>query len=118
MTMSDRSKIDPEVFDIVERDLDAGLEGVFSPVDGFVRLDTTLPADDGPTAIVWRYHAVHDGDFLGLAPTGQELLIEGVTIATPGPDGWQLARYIDWLSVAGQLGLTLSGRPVVDSRPG
>ena len=37
-----------------------------------------------------------------------------VILATPG---WQLTRYIDWLSVAAQLGLTLSGRPVSMSLP-
>ena len=115
--MSDNSR-DPEVYDIVEQDLYEGFLGAFSPTDeAYERLVGTVPDAEGPTAVVWRYRAVHDGDFMGLAPTGRELLIEGVTVATPGPDGWQLARYIDWLSVAGQLGLTLSGRPVVSKLP-
>ena len=110
--------MDPEVFDVVERDLHEGFDGVFTAVDdGFVRMDSTVPTRDGPTAVVWQFNAVHDGDFLGLAPTGRTILIDGVTVATLGPGGWQLARYIDWLSVAGQLGLTLSGRPVVDTLP-
>ncbi len=120
--MPDDPKADvltPEVYDIVQRDLEDGFSGIFSPLEeGFSRLDATAPAQGGPTAVVWQYRAVHDGDFLGLTPTGLPLLIEGVTMATYGKDGWQLTRYIDWLSVAGQLGLTLSGRPVLQTEPG
>jgi len=83
---------DSDVFDVVEEDLRLGFDGVFSPAgEAFARVDATMPSAEGPTAVVWQYNALHDGDFLGLTPTNQELLIEGVTIATPGPDGWQLA---------------------------
>ena len=102
-----------DVFDVIQVDLDKGFEGVFSAESGFVHVDSTEPSPDGTTAVAWQYHAVHDGEFLGLAPTRQSLVIEGVTLASQGPDGWQLRRYIDWLGVAAQLGMTLSGRPVV-----
>jgi hypothetical protein len=104
-----------DVFDIIQADLDKGFSGVFSADPGYMHVDSTVPTPDGITAVMWQYHAVHDGDFLGLTPTGQSLVIDGVTIASQGQDGWQLRRYIDWMSVAGQLGMTLSGRPVVTS---
>jgi hypothetical protein len=110
----------PDVFDVVQLDLQEGLKGVFDAAsDAFVRVDSTEPVPTGTTAVAWRYQTVHAGEFLGLAATGQAVLIEGVTLAAYPDDttGWQLTRYIDWLSVAAQLGLTLSGRPVSMSLP-
>jgi len=110
----------PDVFDVVQKDLEAGFKGVFDAgPDAFVRVNGTEPAPAGTTAVAWQYQTTHAGEFLGLAATGQPVLIEGVTLATYPDDvtGWQLTRYIDWLSVAAQLGLTFSGRPVSMSLP-
>ena len=35
----------------------------------------------------WRVTAVHSGDFLGLAPTGRKISVEGCTFSTFGADG-------------------------------
>lgn len=72
-------------------------------------------ANDRFAALPWRYSAEHTGVLGGLQPTGKTLHIEGVTIVED-LDGSEpsFRRIIDWVAVMAQLGLSTSGRPVVD----
>lgn len=75
-------------------------------------------------AIAWQVSGRHAADptgdrrrFLGLAPTGTDVVVHGVTFVRPDadmPGGLAFRRLIDWGSVYDQLGM-VPGRPV-DSR--
>jgi hypothetical protein len=108
------------LIDQIAEDVQEGLKGMFS-VD---KLQVMAPFDESPltnggySAQPWAIDAVHDGDFAGIAPTGAHVTIEGVTIvqhASGGSDPLYL-RYVDWAGVFAQLGVAITGRPLIDAR--
>jgi hypothetical protein len=117
--------VPPNAFDAVEADIKGGLESSFSAREEGFQIVGVRPDDDGTggltdgqvTAVEWQFDCTHSADFQGLAATELPITIYGVTIAEQVDGQWQLRRYIDWLSVTGQLGLSLSWRPVVDQVP-
>ena len=66
-----------------------------------------LLIDPPSNADRWRVTAVHTGDFLGLAPTGRKISVEGCTFSTFGADGL-VVRDVNFLDVGSLLG-QLSG---------
>jgi hypothetical protein len=63
-------------------------------------------------AVVWSYTGRNTEPFLGHAPTGRTIRVDGVTIVST--DGGEPAfhRIIDWHSVFRQMGVAGGGRPV------
>jgi hypothetical protein len=103
-----------------EQDLIDGLKESFSFSHGSI--DTSSPVNaplltnTSYTAVTWTLNATHTGDFVGLAPTGRAVVIEGVTIILvpqSDADDPQFMRFIDWSEVIGQLGVAMTGRPIV-----
>jgi hypothetical protein len=111
-----------ETFDIVRKDLVAGLSEAFSPEpdkEPFVvaepfRGEQTID-NERVYAVPWSFRCVHTGNFQGLFRTGRRLEIEGVTLVDRR-EGVMLHRYVDWAGVIAQLGLTVSWRvPVTEA---
>jgi hypothetical protein len=70
------------------------------------------------TFVRWQWRGRHEGsiptqdgpDLVG--PTGNPVLVEGLTVVEARDDGEFRARwFVDWLSVYAQLGLVMAGRP-------
>jgi hypothetical protein len=71
-------------------------------------------------AVPWSVTATHIGTFVDLERTGRTVVIEGVTIVKvpPTDDGTpEFQRYIDWSAVLGQLGVAMTGRPILATEP-
>jgi len=120
------SEVDPKLTQLIQQDLSRftmapddmpGAPPGFSETGaGLTPLDATELKVDGTTsAIEWRYELVHSGEFAGIPATNRTVTLEGVTLVRQDGDQWLHRRYIDWLSLFGQLGLTLSGKPAVDA---
>ena len=106
---------------LVRDDIEAGLGGAFSGGDGFSipGAFADLPPITGGarTAVVWEYHATHTDFFQGVGPTGRPVTIRGVTVVDRSGPQPLFHRYVDWLEVMGQLGLTSTHRPALDALP-
>jgi hypothetical protein len=100
---------------LVTEDITHGLREAFEPVGDIVFADEfgTL-ANDDYTAVVWSVHAHHIGTFAGVDATGNEVEITGVTIVRHGVtrDDVAVFRFIDWMTVLGQLGVTINTRSI------
>lgn len=108
-----------------QEDIKAGLSGPFEVDDSTFNVESTF--SDPPmqnndfAAIPWSVTATHVGPFIDLEPTGRTVVIEGVTIVTlrsdddPRPPEFQ--RYVDWSAVIGQLGVAMTGRPILATPP-
>ena len=65
---------------------------------------------------------VENRGLFGLGHTDEEVTVRGVTFVTrvpasdDNPDGYQLYRYIDWLDVFRQAGISAATRPIYDYR--
>ena len=107
-----------EAVDAVRNDLEAGLGDVFSILQftsDIEKINAPVMSNNDFAAVVWSVNASHDNVFAGLAPTGREVVIEGVTIVSTSSEEPMFRRYIDWSNVLGQLGVSISGRPVMPS---
>ena len=76
----------------------------------------------GPLAagVEWIWTGRHDDDgldgaFNGIAPSGRDVTVRGVTLMGVEDDQFKLRRYVDWAGVFAQLGLTLNWRTPVPS---
>jgi hypothetical protein len=63
-------------------------------------------------AVVWRYSGLNSVRFLGLHPTGREIIVDGITLVSGNADEPSFHRLIDWHAVYAQLGVANGGRPV------
>jgi hypothetical protein len=107
---------------LVREDVMSGLREFFSAAPGFVPAGSP---DDAPmtngrqTAVAWEYHGRHNGTFQGIPATGRDVVIRGVTVVEQGGRGRVLfSRYVDWLDVMSQLGLSAIARPALEHLPG
>ncbi len=117
-------EVDPRLAEMIEQDLSASFTtapdmdpppGFSEGEGGFTALDATELKEDGTSsAVEWQYELIHTGTFAGLAPTKRTVVLMGVTLVRNDGNQFLHRRYIDWLSLFGQLGLTLSARPAVD----
>jgi SnoaL-like polyketide cyclase len=115
-------KGEPMNFDAVtavQDDISQGLAGAFTIDSGGIRVDSPLNEklleNNTYAAVVWSLTATHTGPFVGLEATGREVTIEGVTLVQKptSKTEQQFMRYIDWSAVLGQLGVSMSGRPIL-----
>ncbi len=116
--------IDPALAaELVQRDVELALAEVFEPVDGggFALLDPVLVdrpiTNELMTAVPWRWTGKHTGRsaLLPYQSTGRPVTVEGTTLVTEGEDGEPLFhRHVDWVGALGQIGITLTDRPVFD----
>jgi hypothetical protein len=100
---------------LIRDDVTASLEKFFTTTRGFNRPEpfTGEPiANETHTAIVWEYSGVHTEPINGIRPTQREVTVRGVTIVDHTGKEPAFHRYIDWAEVMGQLGLTITGRPI------
>ena len=67
-------------------------------------------------AVAWRSHFVHNEPILGQLPTGQPVEITGCTLVA-GPsenlDEATFTRFVDWVSVMAQIGVTFNTKAAV-----
>jgi hypothetical protein len=103
---------------VASEDLTKGLGPYFEAVEGF-RLEPFWRPEPGGEQrekiwVAWTYHAKHTGKFAGIEPTGRTVTVRGVTLVDGSKDEPMFYRYIDWLDLCQQLGLSITGRPVVD----
>jgi hypothetical protein len=110
-----------EAFDLVHDDVHAGLAESFTPRPGFIATEgfgDGEPITNGRhTAVVWEYHGRHDAPFQGVEPTGADIVIRGVTVIEQSGRRQVFHRYVDWLDVMAQLGLTSSMVPALEQLP-
>jgi predicted ester cyclase len=72
-------------------------------------LDTDALIDGGDYVVArWRARGTHTGEFMGLAPTGRAVEVQGATFSEFDADGLVVrdTHYIDLGALLGQLGLT------------
>jgi hypothetical protein len=110
-----------DVVDLAANDIEEGLSQFFSaqgPSGGFKRADFVEPYVNGGRAWVpWTFSGVHDkAAFAGLHPTGRPVEVHGVTLVDTTTDPPLFRRYIDWIDVCQQLGLSVTARPAMELR--
>jgi hypothetical protein len=112
---------------LVERDIREGFEGTLDAEgpNAFViglhgaTLDVTelvAPSDSAVVPVPWTFRCRHNGMFLGIPATLIEMDLRGTTFVLPRGDDaeqWMLFRYIDYLSVLHQMGVSTSVRPAL-----
>jgi hypothetical protein len=111
-------KLVPDAAGLASQDLTEGLGPYFEPVEGF-RLEPFWRPEPGPEQpekiwVAWTYQAKHTGSFAGIQPTGRTVTVRGATLVDWSSGDPLFYRYIDWLDLFQQIGLSMSGRPVVD----
>ncbi len=110
-------KSDQTVIAAVERDVVDGFQPYLSKVE-FTRLELFPGSphaitEDDTSVVVWQCSGRNDKRIHNVEAAGQQVTVEGVTIVHH-PDGttasdWDYHRFIDWNSVAAQIG-TSRGR--------
>src|SRR5665213_1161116 len=111
-----------DVQDLVAMDVEQGIGRYFAATDGFIPLpgftESGPISNDRYTAQMWEYRGVHSAAFQGISATGNPVVVRGVTVVD-GRDSNdpKFHRYIDWLEVMGQIGLTSTARPAVAELP-
>jgi hypothetical protein len=105
-----------DVAGVVQRDTVACFKEVFPDGPGFA-LSELFASTEGEvtnqhlSALGWTWGGRDTVGFNGLAPTGREIVVHGVTIVEVREgDDPLYHRFIDWTHVAGQLGLGFIGR--------
>jgi hypothetical protein len=103
-----------------QEDLVKGLSDAFRIDPSDIKVDSPVNepvlANDAYAAVLWALRGTHTGTFVGLEPTGREVTIEGLTLVKlPEREGDdpQFMRFVDWSEVLGQLGVSMSGRPIL-----
>jgi hypothetical protein len=108
-----------QVTSLVEDDTVACFQGVFPPTEGFAIAEPFTPTEGDVSngrlgALAWTWSGQDTVGFNGMGPTGQDIVVRGVTVVeVRGEDDLLYHRYIDWTGVAGQLGLGFIGRTSV-----
>ena len=116
-----RDSCDCDPVEVVERDVVDGIGGAFPPSSGF-RVqegfgDETI-GSSRHTVVAWEYEGTHDAPFAGVAPTGLPVHLKGLTVIEHlGGERHLLHRYVDWVTVMAQLGMSASFRPAVPELP-
>ena len=100
------------------QDLNEGLGRYFEPVEGF-RLEPFWRPEPGAeqtgkTWVAWTYRAKHTGTFADIQATGRSVTIRGATLVDRSDGNPLFYRYIDWLDLCQQIGLSITGRSVTD----
>ncbi len=111
---------DQEILTEIEADVIQGLTRIkFEPGKVTIEYGGDNPVfcnGAGRYAVAWSCRAKNESETGWYAPTGRELLIEGMSILWPTDSGWMHRRFIDWNGVTSQLGGS-RGRRSVDVLP-
>lgn len=102
----------------VRRDVESGVGSWFSPLAGFAgreEFGSAPMTNESFTSVVWEYAGRHTAVFQGIQPTGREVMIRGVTVVDHTGPAPRFHRYVDWLDLMGQLGVSAAMRPAVDA---
>ena len=102
---------------LATEDINQGLAAFFEPSPGF-RLAEFVPVQvaDGGTWVAWTFEGEHNTkSFAGIEPTHLVITVHGVTFVDHTKDPCEFRRYIDWIDVCQQLGLSVTGRPAIDA---
>jgi hypothetical protein len=73
-----------------------------------------LASSSSVVAVPWRYHGVHVESFLGVPATGRTVDLQGATFVlmkSEDENDWAYVRYIDYLGMLNQLGVSMDSRP-------
>jgi hypothetical protein len=80
-------------------------------------------ADEVIHVVPWAWTGVDSRGLFELGATGERVTLRGVTFVTrvdahddDDARGFQLYRYVDWLDVFGQAGISIATRPIFDTR--
>jgi hypothetical protein len=96
-------------------DVESGLGPFFEATDGFsvpTQFGMEPPITNGQmTAVVWQYAGRHSAEFQGVPATDRVVTIRGTTVVDHSGPEPLFHRYVDWLDVMAQLGLTANMRP-------
>jgi hypothetical protein len=98
------------------RDITEGLGAYFAPHPGFQVASFVEPQVIGNQAwVAWTFEGVHErANFAGIEPTGRSVVVHGVTLVDTTTDPPVFRRYIDWIDVCQQLGLSVTTRPAIN----
>lgn len=107
---------------LAREDIEAGV-GRWLPASSDLEVSLAGPVGDSAfTAVRWVHRGTNTGvddPFLGLAPTGDEVEVHGVTLVEDGGEGGAVFhRFVDWVGVFDQLGMAVGGRLAVSEHPG
>jgi hypothetical protein len=102
----------------VEDDTTACFGEVFPSAEGFAVAEPFASTEGDVTngtvsALAWTWSGRDTEGFNGLGPTGEKIVVRGVTVVEERAGELLFHRYIDWTDVAGQLGLGFVGRTSV-----
>ena len=112
-----------QAVELVREDVERGV-GRWLPADSPLEIGVSGELSDAAfTAVQWVHRGRNAGagsdPFIGLAPTGTEVEVHGVTLIEEIDGGPVLfRRYVDWVGVFDQLGLAVNGRLAVSEHPG
>jgi hypothetical protein len=117
------SEIVKSVVTSIEEDIRDGLGDALQFVDfqrdlegsGLAPDDLVATASE-LVAVPWIYRCVHVGEFLGVPPTYVQLEIRGTTFVratSTQSANWVYYRYIDFIGVLHQMGVSTTTRPAL-----
>jgi hypothetical protein len=97
-------------------DINDGLSEFFDPAPGFGLEDfAQVQVVNGGAWVAWTFEGLHTTkNFAGIEPTNLAVTVRGATFVDLSKEPVEFRRYIDWIDVCQQLGLSLTGRPAVD----
>ena len=107
---------DPQAEELAQVDIETTLAQPLPPDgEGFV-VEFSSPLDEpGRSVVQWRYEGrTPDDGFLGLGVPDTALAVHGVSLLDLRGEEPQFQRYIDWMGVYTQLGLSLSWRQPIE----
>ena len=89
------------------------------PGRGCLGLGRRRRGGDRAVGVAWTYDGQHtvNGAFNGLPPTGRHVLVRGFTVVGIRENQLRFWRYIDWIDLYTQLGLTINWRVPVGPPP-
>jgi hypothetical protein len=97
-------------------DINEGLKEFFEPAPGFgLEGFAQVQVVNGGAWLAWTFEGRHTTkNFAGIEPTNLAVTVRGATFVDVTKEPVEFRRYIDWIDVCQQLGLSLTGRPAVD----
>jgi SnoaL-like polyketide cyclase len=115
-----------QILNTIDADITACFKGQFRPrefakdlEDAGLQEERTFATSDVLVVVPWVMRGAHVGEFLGVPPTHLEVEMRGTTFVrvpeTNSADAgrWMYFRYIDYLGVLQQLGVTTTNRPAL-----
>jgi len=89
---------------------DVDLAG-FRVLEPFVG-DPISNAETGTVAVPWAWVGRHEGEVMGYLPTGNVVEVRGISVVRDTDDGPAFSRFVDWVGVLAQIGVSFTTRPI------